>query len=216
MTERDHTAGNAERWERLWRLLAPHHDRAIGTARRLSRDSLEGDDLFQEAVVRAYRKLDGLREEAKFRSWFYAVLLSLHRTRTRWSFWRRFVALDPVLEAEREPGAEDAGASEGEAVQLARIRQALATLPIEQRLAVILHDLDGFTMEEIATMTDVSVSAVKSRTSRGRRRLRRFYERLGFGAASATPAATTHEARMTMVPSEVRTAAGPSRPGGSR
>ena len=216
MTERDQTAGNVERWQRLWRLLAPHHDRAVTTARRLSRDSLEGDDLFQDAVVRAYRKLDGLREEAKFRSWFYAVLLSLHRTRTRWSFWRRFVALDPLLEVEREPGAEDAGTSEDEAVQLARIRQALATLPAEQRQAVVLHDLDGFTMDEIATMTGVTVSAVKSRTSRGRRRLRQFYDRLGFGAASATSAASTREARMTMVPSKVRTAAGASRPGGSR
>lgn len=216
MTERDHKAGDAERWQRLWRLLAPHHERAVLTARRLSRDTLEGDDLYQEAVVRAYRKLDGLREEAKFRSWFYAVLLSLHRTRTRWSFWRRFVALEPLLQVEREPGAVDANAFEEEAVQLARIRQALAALPTEQRQAVVLHDLDGFTMEEIATMTGVTVSAVKSRTSRGRQRLRRFYERLGFGAASAASGVKTSQAQMTMVPREVRTAAGPSRPGGSR
>lgn len=216
MTERNHTAGNAERWQRLWRLLAPHHERAVVTARRLSRDTLEGDDLYQEAVVRAFRKLDGLREEAKFRSWFYAVLLSLHRTRSRWSFRRRFVALDPLLAVEREPGAEDAGTSADAAMQLARIRQALATLPAEQRQAVVLHDLDGFTMEEIATMTDVTVSAVKSRTSRGRRRLRRYYERLGVRAASAAPAADARDAHMTMVPSEVRTAAGTSRPGGSR
>jgi RNA polymerase sigma-70 factor (ECF subfamily) len=115
---------------------------------------MEGDDLFQEAVVRAFDRLHTLRDETRFRAWFYAVLLSLHRTRSRWGFWRRFLPLDPA--------------------------RALATLPPVQREAVILHELDDFSMEEIAEMQGVTISAVKSRVSRGRHKLRRFYERLGF------------------------------------
>ena len=77
------------RWERLLTLLTPIHERAMTTARRLCRSAADGDDLYQEAVVRAHAKLPSLRDEAAFRSWFYAVLLSVHRTRARRAFWRK-------------------------------------------------------------------------------------------------------------------------------
>jgi RNA polymerase sigma-70 factor (ECF subfamily) len=141
---------------------------------------MEGDDLFQEAVVRAFDRLHTLREETRFRAWFYAVLLSLHRTRSRWGFWRRFAPLEPVLSGEIQIAGEDGRATEGERFRSERAARALATLPAVQREAVILHELDGFTMEEISEMQGVTVSAVKSRVSRGRQKLRRYYERLGF------------------------------------
>ncbi len=214
MTDRDHRQADPGRWQRLWSLLAPHHDRAVLTARRLSADSMEGDDLFQEAVLRAYRKLDGLRDESRFRSWFYAVLLSLHRTRSRWSFWRRFAALEPLVESAREPAAEDVGVSLDETWRARRVSRALSALPAVQRQAVVLHDLDGYTMEEIAEAQDVSVSAAKSRVSRGRRRLRRRYERWGFRDERIAP---PREARMTLAPSGgVERTAGAPPPGGSR
>jgi len=141
---------------------------------------MEGDDLFQEAVVRAFDRLHTLRDETRFRAWFYAVLLSLHRTRSRWGFWRRFLPLDPVSAGEIQIAGEDGRTREGERLRSERAARALATLPAVQREAVILHELDGFSMEEIAEMQGVTISAVKSRVSRGRQKLRRFYERLGF------------------------------------
>lgn len=214
MTERDRREAESGRWQRLWTLLAPHHDRALTTARRLSVDSLEGDDLFQEAVVRAHRKLDALRDESRFRSWFYAVLLSLHRTRTRWSFWRRFAALEPLVERGLEPAREDAGTDDEEAWRARRMTRALAVLPAVQREAVVLHDLDGHTMEEIAELQGVGESAVKSRVSRGRQRLRRHYERMGFRASHRT---APRAAQVTLAtPGGVEQTAGVLPPGGSR
>jgi RNA polymerase sigma-70 factor, ECF subfamily len=69
-------------WHRLLKLLGPFHDQAVTTARRLSRNSDDGDDLIQEAVLRAFEKLPALRDEARFRPWFYTVLLSVHRNRS--------------------------------------------------------------------------------------------------------------------------------------
>lgn len=168
---------DAERWAHLMRLLGPIHDRARLTARRLGRSHAEGDDLFHDAVVRAHRKLHTLRDEARFRSWFFAVLLSVHRNRTRRGFWRRFLHLDDVVASGREPAGEDGWVREDRRFRADRAARALARLPVEQRQAVVLHDIDGFSMEEIATMQGVTVSAVKSRVSRGRERLRQCYER---------------------------------------
>ena len=58
-----------ERPQRFRRLIVPHHDRVHAFARSLCRSLAEGDDVFQEAMLRAFDKLDGLRDEAAFRVW---------------------------------------------------------------------------------------------------------------------------------------------------
>lgn len=163
------------RWRRLLELLSPVHDQGIVTARRLCRSAADGDDLFQAALVRAFEKLHTLREPEKFRAWFYAVLLSVHRTRSRRAFWRRFLPLDDLRGA--EPAGDDGNLREDERAATARVRRALAKLPAVQREAVVLFEIEGFSIEEIAALQEVSISAVKSRLARGRRRLRRHWER---------------------------------------
>ncbi len=162
-------------WDRLLELLAPLHAQAAATARRLCRSTADGDDLLQEAVVRAAERLHSLRDDARFRPWFYAVLLNVHRSRARRAFWRRFLPL--------ETGAEvighDGGAYAEEHRRATRAARALATLSPEMREAVVLFELDGFSIEEIASMQGVTLSAVKTRLVRARERLRRHYTRLG-------------------------------------
>src|SRR5512145_605624 len=93
-------------WERLSALLGPIHQSAIATARRLCRSRGDGDDLYQESVLRAYEKLHTLRDESRFRSWFYATLLSRHRSRSRRWFWKRQVPLEAAFAGDREPVGE--------------------------------------------------------------------------------------------------------------
>src|SRR5262245_63271319 len=88
---------------RLLALLGPVHDGARRTARRLARSVAEGDDLFQEAALRALERLGDLRDEARFKAWFYQVLLSVHRNRARRAFWRRFLPLSVERNAPRAP-----------------------------------------------------------------------------------------------------------------
>jgi RNA polymerase sigma-70 factor (ECF subfamily) len=154
-------------------LLAPHHDRARATARRLCRSDADGDDLFHEAVLRALDHLDELREAERFRAWFFAVLLSVHRARHRRRFWRRLLPLDEVSS---EPVAHEAsGPAAVEGAQ--RMARALATLASLEREAIVLFELEGFTLEEVAALQESSIPAVKSRLVRARARLRRHYER---------------------------------------
>jgi RNA polymerase sigma-70 factor (ECF subfamily) len=164
--------------ERLLFLLAPIQARAQQSARRLSRCNADGDDLFQEAVLRALRRIGDLRDESKFSAWFYAVMISVHRARCRADFWRRFL---PLSSSDPEPGPRDPprpGAHEEQRAGAARMASALAALPPEQREAVVLFEVDGFSIEEVAAMQESSVTAVKTRLMRGRERLRRRYEEL--------------------------------------
>ncbi len=192
-----------ESWQRLIDLLRPFHDQAAATARRLSRSAEDGDDLFQEAVIRAYEKLSALRDESRFRPWFYSVLLSVHRNRTRRGFWRRFLSLERNDGTSIEVAGEDGASWDEERRGADRIARALATLPPEQREAVVLFELDGFSIEEVAALQEVSDSAVKSRLARGRKRLRRHYGRLGFPTQGEEPG---REVPASDTPSILRTA----------
>jgi RNA polymerase sigma-70 factor (ECF subfamily) len=169
--------------QELVALLAPVHDEARRLARRLCRSDHEGDDLFQEAVVRALEKLPALRDRELFRFWFFRILVTSHYSRARRSFWRRFTPLEHDDTA-RAVGDDGAAWAE-QRFRAARVRTALTRLPAEQRAAVVMFELHGFTVEEIATIQGASVPAVKSRLSRGRDQLRRYYERIGVSAELA-------------------------------
>lgn len=166
---------------RFERLLAPHHDAALGFARCLCGSHSDGDDLFQTALIQAYRHLDGLRHDGAFRSWLYRIIVNAHRNSVRRPFWKRLVPL----------GDHDAAAGGGPGDQhdgVERVRRALAALPLEQREALVLFEIVGMTVEEIARVQDTSVSSVKSRLARGRDRLReRYLGRLGAARLAALP-----------------------------
>ena len=171
-----------ERPERFKTLIEPLHDRVLAFARCLCRSSAEGDDLFQEAMLRAFGKLDALRDDEAFRAWLYRIVISVHRSRCRRSFWRRLIPIggddatddpDPATSGHDYrteswmPGAIDANR---------RARAALAKLNAAQREAIVLFEIEGWQIEEIAALHRVSVSAIKSRLARGRAELRALYE----------------------------------------
>jgi RNA polymerase sigma-70 factor (ECF subfamily) len=168
--------------ERLRRLIEPVHERALAFARCLCRSRADGDDLYQEALLRVLGKLDGLRDDGAFRSWLYRVIISVHRNRCRRAFWRRLLPLgDPAAPDERDRAAAALDYRTGESPDAseaaARARAALAVLPAVQREAIVLFEIEGWQVDEIARLHGVSASAVKSRLARGRARLRAHYNR---------------------------------------
>jgi len=166
-------------WDELAELLGPIHDEVQLFARRIAGSNAEGDDVFQEAVLRAARKLPSLRDRGKFRAWMSSVVVSVHRSRCRRSFWSRF------LSREDADAVGDDGASwADERASDRRASAALATLRPPEREAIVLFELHGYAIDEIAEIQRSSISAVKSRLVRGRDRLRAFYRSLE--ARSAT------------------------------
>lgn len=168
-------------WDELLALLDPVHDQAVLFARRLARSNAEGDDLYQEALMRAALKLPALRDPARFRAWFHQVVISVHRSRTRRGFWRRLVSSEApeAARAIAERVGEDGARAADERAGAESAARALAVLPAAQREAIVLFELQELTVEEIAEIQRTSVSAVKSRLARGRERLRRYYHAAG-------------------------------------
>jgi RNA polymerase sigma-70 factor (ECF subfamily) len=171
--------------DRFVRLVRPLHPRVVAFARCLSRSRTDGDDLAQDALSRAFARLDTLRDEAAFRTWLFRIVVSVHRNRCRRAFWSRFVPFDSAPKADvgyRGDWVPDAP----EATR--RAREALAGLPAVQREAIVLFEIEGWLVDEIAAVQGVSASAVKSRLARGRARLRDHYE--GRQTVPATEEAT--------------------------
>lgn len=164
-------------WNQLLELLEPVHDQAVLFARRIARSNADGDDVFQEALLRAAQKLPSLRERERFRPWFYQVVVSVHRSRARRGFWRKLVSSDgpEAAAAMAARVGEDGVRAADERAGAARASRALAQLPAAQREAIVLFELQEHTVEEIAEIQRTSISSVKSRLARGRERLRCFY-----------------------------------------
>jgi RNA polymerase sigma-70 factor, ECF subfamily len=163
-------------WNELSELLGAIHEDVQLFARRIARSNAEGDDVFQEAVLRAARKLAGLRDRSRFRSWMYSIVVSVHRSRCRRAFWTRWVSRDDAPEA--DVAGDDGSRWEDERASASRAAAALATLAPPQREAIVLFELHGYSIEEIAEIQATSISSVKSRLVRGRDRLRSFYAAL--------------------------------------
>ena len=161
-------------WSELSALLEPVHEDVLLFARRVAGSNAEGDDVFQEAVLRAVRKLSSLRERTKFRSWMYSVVVSVHRSRSRRAFWTRWISRDEA----RDPAGDDGSRWVDDRASDSRAAAALATLAPPQREAIVLFELHGYSIEEIAEIQSTSISSVKSRLARGRDRLRSFYDSL--------------------------------------
>jgi RNA polymerase sigma-70 factor, ECF subfamily len=161
-------------WDDLFELLDPIHDDVQLFARRIARSAAEGDDVFQEAVLRAVQKLGSLRDRARFKPWMYSVVVSVHRSRRRSPFWTRWISSEPP-----DLVGDDGARWVDEHASAQRATAALSTLEPAQREAIVLFELHGYSIEEVAEIQRASVAAVKSRLTRGRDRLRAFYAKLG-------------------------------------
>jgi RNA polymerase sigma-70 factor (ECF subfamily) len=161
------------RWERPIYALA---------YRTLGREE-EARDVVQETFLRAFRGLKNFRGQAKFSSWIYRIALNLCRD---WMRRERRAPIAPTpegvdlveLAAEQEPAEsiEDLVARHDMSRVVAR---AMARLPDEQRMAIILKEYHGMTFQEIADLQSVPLSTVKTRLYQGLSVLRRVLQQEG-------------------------------------
>jgi RNA polymerase sigma-70 factor (ECF subfamily) len=122
-------------------------------------------DVAQEALIKAYQDLPTLREPSKFGNWLFRITVTAAAAYRRKSPYMLSLDLMPDRISDHAAWME-------RAEKARQVREALDVLPEADRLAVILHYVDGYSHEEIGDMLDSSVSAVKSRIYRARRRLR--------------------------------------------
>lgn len=151
------------RQHRFEALVNAYHADLYRYAAWLCRDRDLAADLVQETLLRAWKALDGLREEAAAKGWLITILrreLARHYERTR----RTDVDLEHVAIADGRPGPE-------EDADLAVIRGHIAALDEEYREPLIMQVLLGFSVEEIAAAMEMKQATVLTRLFRARRKL---------------------------------------------
>ena len=124
----------------------------------LLRSEADRQDAMQETALKAWKNRASLREEQYFRTWISRIMVNechnLHRKNSRYV---------PVEELPDRP-APDSGEQE--------TRLMLESLPEKQRVPLVLHYLEGFSLEEIARVQHISLALVKYRMHQARKALR--------------------------------------------
>lgn len=159
-------------------LVLRHQDAAYALALRYLGAPEAAEDATQEAFVRAYRAVGTFRG-GKFRAWLLTIVANVSRDELRRRGRRPERSLDigPGDDAGAAsldpPDAAPTPAERAETADLRRaLEAALARLPEEWRLIVLLSDVHGLSHDEIARAAGVPIGTVKSRLSRARGRLR--------------------------------------------
>jgi RNA polymerase sigma-70 factor (ECF subfamily) len=156
--------GDLLAFERLYR---ENERKVFALSLRLTSDAALAEELTQEVFVRAWRKLPSFRGDSAFSSWLYpmTVNVALSERRSRRRRDARIVATeDPVL---LEPTPRAPRPEMG-----FDLERALGTLPAGARRVFVLHDVEGRTHEEIATLLGLAPGTSKAQLHRARRLLR--------------------------------------------
>ena len=161
-------------------MLRPHLDRLYRLACRLAGSKPEAEDLFQDVLLKAFARLDDLLAVTEPGPWLCRVMYN-HFIDNRRRFARaRLVTIEesqlPGQSVESLPGDLDPVRDAERLDNIMRLDRALAALSDEHRLMVLLHDSEGYKLEEIHQITSVPVGTIKSRLHRARARLREILD----------------------------------------
>ncbi|WP_166346152.1 RNA polymerase sigma factor SigM [Phytoactinopolyspora limicola] len=154
-------------------LVRRHQDRLWAVALRTLGDPDDAADALQDALVNAFRRASSFRSESAVTTWLHRVVVNACLDRVRHTAARPSdpVAFDgtesPAVTAAAAPGADPADMTP---LRL-DLEAALATLPPEQRVPLVLVDVEGYRVAEVAEMLGLPSGTVKSRCARGRARL---------------------------------------------
>ena len=171
--------GNLDAFDSLARKYAP---RIYNLGMRMCKAPEDAKDLMQDTLLQAFRGLQGFKGESKFSVWIYQIAKRNYIDRQR----KNKVTPDQLLPLDTLVPTED----ERETLELADWRntpvqkllnmelrkeldQAMAQLPEDHRIVLVLRDVEGFTADETATILGLHVPGIKSRLHRARLAIRK-------------------------------------------
>ena len=159
--------------EIFWKLLEPEYDKAMMFCRKLMNDREKGDDLYQDSIVLAIRKLHQLRDHHSFRPWFYQIIMSSFKSVIRKSKLRQFIPFTQELESSMS-------SDDPTEAQLAKVKleKLFKVLSVYERGLVVLYELEGWTIGEIAGLYKKTEGSIKLKLFRARNKLKDELKRL--------------------------------------
>ncbi len=165
-----HEAAKADMRREFEDRLAECGPLAYRVARGVLRNTADAEDVAQEALLRAYRQFERLRDRNRFRAWLVRIAFRLALDRLR--SWKRRELRDTLWsQPEHQPSAANAEELAASSEFQAHLDSALGELPEKLRLVLLLAAMEGHTVDEIAGMLRISTGTVKSRIFYARKQL---------------------------------------------
>lgn len=158
-------------------LLKPHYNDALKYCRALCAtwSASDAGDVLQQSFLLALENFQALKDESKFRSWFFKIITTTFYSSIRKHFWKKFLPLDSGFHIKNDIPEVFSRAEQTE--HRMQLNRALSVLNAKERSALLLFEIADFSIEEITAMQgEKSISAVKSRLSRARKKLKAYIE----------------------------------------
>jgi RNA polymerase sigma-70 factor (ECF subfamily) len=181
-------------------LLVTKHQRSVfSTAYGMLGNQQDAEDVTQEVFVTAFRKLATFEGRSSFLTWLRRIAFNLaidlrRRKKSRGSA-TQFAVADDIVSTKESSVADSMITSE----TVSTVRRAIDSLPDEQRVVVVLRDLQDLDYSEIAELLSIPIGTVRSRLHRARLELKATLERMG-AAPSETSAPVQHDSTTVASP----------------
>lgn len=164
--------------QKFLELLKPVYSDIVKFCKYLCRDISQDDakDVLQHSMLKACENFSSLKDEAKFKSWIFTIISRETKNFYRNNFWKKFLPLelsDKVYDIPVDFKQDDKIDTEN------ILSAALSTLSVKERSCILLFEVAGFSIEEIKDIqNESSISAVKSRLSRARQKMKKTVEEI--------------------------------------
>jgi len=157
-------------------LLAPHYNDALRYSGALCANWSPDDaeDVLQQSFLQALENFESLNDVSKFKSWFFKIITRVFYSSIRKHFWKKFLPIENESSIIEMPSVFGNPDTNDDRLVL---YSALSKLNSKERAAILLFEIAGFSIDEITVIQgEKSLSAVKSRLSRTRKKLRKYLE----------------------------------------
>lgn len=149
-------------------LYDEHKDRLFNIAMRIHGNVQEAEDVLQETFVRIYRALPGFKGTCKLSTWLYRILLN-----TSFSSLKRKKSHEKKLEGYlQDQSTQSMESRENPAIHVI-LEQEIGSLPPGYRSVFVLHEVEGFSHEEIGDMLEISAGTSKSQLFKAKKILQK-------------------------------------------
>lgn len=167
-------------------LVTRHQNMIFNVCYRLIGDYEEANDSAQETFIKAFSSLKGFRSEASFSTWLYRIAVNTCKNKLsslKYRFNMMMSRLDRPREGENscwkmeilDDSSSPEPSLERKELEM-HIQREIDSLPKDQKLVIVLRDIEGLSYEEVAQITGFNKGTVKSKLARARQRLRKRLE----------------------------------------
>ena len=163
--------GDAQAFQALY---DKHKRRVYSLCLRMTANTAEAEDLTQEAFLQLYRKIGTFRGESAFSTWLHRLSVNVVLMQLR-KKTLPVVSLEETTEGEEDTPKKDFGAEDlalAGSIDRLQLQKAVDDLPPGYRMIFVLHDIEGYEHNEIATIVGCSIGNSKSQLHKARMKLR--------------------------------------------